>query len=352
MADQQPQIGDDVTALMTPAASHGRATAKPVATGGGRGTGLDVRKSDAWLKDSAPMLGAGLATMAGPGGLIPATMLAAGGGFAGASLRGDSPEDAAIEAAKQAAMEVGGRAVMAAAKPIARGFMKGAVPKNIGKEFDDVDIAQEMLDRGVMPGIPSSARRVEGLSRIANMERDAAAKTAPSMSAVKAIEGYKDLFQQARAAAKPDRAAAILDEARQTVRDIGPSGLSGEQQLARKDILQQEGKAALNDPRRAAIAPQMANAERRTIVSNLRSSPRMAKALDESQALMAIDQVMQDAAHSNPVTRMRIGGPTAALLTPAGLAGTAHAINQGRQVANPQVLRLLDMLLSQGSHQQ
>lgn len=327
----------------------------PVSTGGGRGTGLDVRKSDAWLKDSAPALGAALGVAAGPAGVIASPLMAMAGGAGGAFLRGDSAGDATVEGIKQGGMQVAGDVVGMAARPIARGLMKGTVPKNVAKEFQgQVNIPKEMLDRGVFPGVPASARRVEGLSKLANAERDAAATTVPAMPRSKIVAGLRPLHAEATLAKEPEIANAVLQQMRTSARDVGADGLSGPAQLARKTVKQRTGRAALTagNAKDAAVIPQAADAERGAIVSHLRETPRMATALDESQAMMAIDQVMKDASLGNPITRMRIGGPTAVALTPAGLSATAHGINQIPKAMNPNVLRLLDMIMSQGSHQQ
>jgi len=81
---------------------------KPVATGGGRGTGLDVRKSDAWAKANAPVIGGSIAALSGGSSLPLSALLAAGGGAGGSLLRGDTPEQALTEGAIQGVIEGGG----------------------------------------------------------------------------------------------------------------------------------------------------------------------------------------------------------------------------------------------------
>ena len=350
-----PQIGDDVSALM---ASHEPSddTAKPIATGGGRGTGLDVRKSNKWARENAPTIGATLATTATGGGALPLLLAASAGGATGSALRGDDADTILKEGAIQGAIEGGGGLALKGGRAIAHGLMRGTVPKNIAKNFDDVDIAGTMLDRGVVPGSAKSARRVEGLSQRANAERDAAAATVPTMSRGQIIEGLRPLHQKGVTGKVPEMSDATLEQMRQSAREIGPDGLSGPQALARKDIKQAQGKAALtsSDRRTAAFGSQLADDERAAIVKHLRDpnlahGPRMGQALDESQAMMAVDQVMKDAAHSNPITRGRIGGVTAASLSPLGLGATAHAVNQGRKIADPRILRLLDLIMRERS---
>lgn len=346
-----PQVGEDVTALMS---SHkpSDGTAKPIATGGGRGTGLDVRKSDKWLSTHAPAIGAGMATLATGGTSIPLLMAAAaGGGAIGSGLRGDDAGTIIKEGVVQGALEGAGGLAVRGGRAIAHGLMRGTVPKNIAKDFADVDIAGTMLDRGVVPGSARSARRVEGLSTIANAERDAAAQVVPVMHRRKVVEGLRPMHQKGVTGKVPEMSEATLEQMRKSAREIGPDGLTGPEALARKDIKQAQGRAALtsSDSRAAAFGSQLADAERGAIVSHLRETPRMGGALNDSQALMAVDQVMKDAAHSNPLTRARIGGMTAASLSPIGVGATAHAVNQGSKVLDPQVIRLLDMIMRGGS---
>lgn len=293
-----------------------------------------------------PTIAAGAAAAAsGPGIILPA-IAAGGAGYLGARVRGDSRADAAVEGLQQGAMEGAGGAILKGGKAIANGLMRGTVPKNIAKDFSGVDIAGTMLDRGVVPGSARSAKRVEGLSTAANAERDAAAATVPTMPRRKVIEGLRPMHAKGVQGRVPEMSEATLEQMRKSAKEIGPGGLDGPSALARKDIKQAQGNAAVNssDPRTAAFGSQLADAERGAIVSHMRETPRMAQALNESQKMMAVDQVMKDAAHSNPVTRARVGGMTAASLSPIGIAATAHGVNQGRQLFNPDLLRLLNIL--------
>jgi hypothetical protein len=335
-----PQIGDDVTGLMS---SHAPTEAPP-----------EHPHARTWrlVKENAPIIGGAIGAAMTGGASLPVQAIAAATGGGLASLaRGDSPSDAASNAMWEGGTQgIGGLAVKGG-KALARGFMKGAVPKPIGKEFDQVNVGKEMLDRGVFPGSKKSAERVSRLSTAANAERGAAALTVPVMPRSKVIAGLRPEHNLAVTAKEPKLAAAALDHMRDSARNIGREGLTGPQALARKDVKQRLGSAAINNPDTAAIAPQMADAERAAIVSHLRETPRMAKALDESQALMAIDQVMKDASHSNLVTRGRIGGMTAMSLAPLGLGATAHAINQGSRVVDPQILRAMQIAILSGQQQ-
>jgi hypothetical protein len=328
--------------LPDPVTSHEPAPPKDYAKFGpmqGMMRDQDERDSRGGL-EHAPMIGGSIGAALGnvPGAVI--------GGAAGTLVRdlaranrGDpntpttalgAAQNVGTEGAIQGALEGGGRLVGKGLGAIGHGLMRGTIPKNIAKDFADVDIAQTMLDRGVVPGSARSAGRVGRLSNLANAEREAAAATVPTMS------------------------ADVLEQMRTSARDIGPGGLDGIEALARKDITQDLGKAAVNasNPRLAAFGPQMQNAERGAIVSHLRDTPRMASALDESQTMMALDQVMKDAAHSNPVTRARVGGLTAASMSPILLSSTAHGVNQGSKVVQPDVARLLMMLMNQRSNEQ
>lgn len=334
-----------------PAVSHDNRV-RPIATGGGRGTGLDVRKSTQWARDNAPTIGAALATTATGGGVLPLIAAAGAGGAAGSALRGDDASTIATEGATQAAIQGGFTALRPIASWVGRGLMKGTVPKNIAKDYQgQVDIPKEMLERGVFPGVPQSAARVARQSSAANAELRAAADTVPVMPRRKIIDGLRPLYREAVTAKEPEIAADMMKYMKTKWRDIGPEGLSGAGQLARKTVKQRQGSAALHagSAKEAAVIPQAADAERAAIAAHMRETGRAATALDESQALKAIDEVMKDAALGNPITRMRIGGPTAVALTPAGLGATAHAVDKAGQALTPDTVRALMTLFNQRS---
>lgn len=336
-----PQIGEDVTALM---ASH-EPTPQPAP---------EHPHARTWrlVKDNAPTLAAATAAYLTGGASIPVQMLAAGTAAGGAALaRGDDPRTALKQGAFEGTLQGGGALAVKGGRAVAHGLMKGTVPKNIGKEFDNVDVAQEMLDRRVVPGLRVSQNRVARQSAAANAEREAAAQTVPTMPRSKVVAGLRPIHAEAVAGKEPKLSEAALEFMRESARNIGPEGLTGPQALARKDIKQRLSSAAINNPDTAAIAPQLNDAERAAIVSHLRETPRMATGLDESQKLMAIDEVMKDAAHSNPITRARIGGIPAALSSPIGLGVTAHAMNQGSRVVDPQILRAIQIAMLSGQQQ-
>lgn len=312
---------------------------------------------------AAPAVGGMVGSFAGGSKLSPAGMALAGVGGAageavrqvGQSLRGDFsdvPETVmgrlgkiGTEGLKQGGIEGVGRGAVTGVKTLARGVMRGAIPKGIANKFPQLDVAQEALNRNAVPGLGASARRINRQSRAANAERVAAARTVPDLTARQATSGHRALYDDAVSARMPDRARAVVDDVRGIRRELA-GGLSGEGALARKEILQQEGKAAVNapNPKTAALGPQLANTQRRAIVDQMRQTPRMATALDESQALMALDKVMQDASRVSSVGRMR-QSLASGLLTPTGVSLTAHGLNKGAPVVSPQMLRAIQIAM-------
>lgn len=353
MPQQQPPIGADVTALMPDIgsdvtslmASHEQEATTPQ---------HPHARVGAWVKENAPMLGGALAgALTGGAGLIPSALAAAGGGYLGSRARGDDRSTAAGEGAWEGGTQAFGGLALKGGKAVAHGLMQGTVPKNVAKEFaGQVDIPQQLLDRNIVPGMPSSARRVSRLSSAATAEREAAAQTVPVMPRSKIIAGLRPSHAEAVAGKEPKLAQATLDHMRESARNIGPAGLTGPEALARKDIKQRLSSAALNNPDTAAIAPQLHDAERGAIVSHMRETPRMESALNESQSLMAISQVMDDAALSNPVTRGRIGGLTAASMSPVGLGLSAHLVNKSTPAVSPQMLRAIQLAILSGQDQE
>lgn len=300
-------------------------------------------------RQNAPSIGAmALAPMGGP---LVAPLLAAAGGTGGALVRGDAPMDAMIEGGKQGLIEGATRAVKPLVQLFARGTMRGAVPRHIAAEFDNVDIAQEALNRGAVPGSTRSANTVGAASEQANKARDTIAGTIPRVSGGPGLHALTEMYDEAIAAKMPERAADILKRGQQVFTETGGGSMTGRGALARKDILQAEAKAAVNSPtgRTGALEPQLKNAERGAIVQELRKTPGMGEALDESQKLMALDRVMQAQKGSNLVNRARQGGMGSAALSPLGLSMTAHGINAATRALDPNLVRLLDALMSQRS---
>lgn len=304
------------------------------------------------VSDNLPTVGALAAGLASGGaGLIPAAIAAGGGGFLGARLRGDSREDASFEGVKQGAMQLGGGLVVKGGARLANMFMRGGIPKGIQAEFGGRRVAQEALDTGAIPGSEASAKRITGLSAAANQGMHTAAQQVPTMGPRKLVGGFRKLFDESVSAKTPDRTREIVATARKSGKEVR-GGLDGKGQIARKIIKAQEGKAAVNaeNSKTVGLQSQLANAERDALASHLRETPGMEDALDLAQRRMGLDRFMQDSLTSNMVNRMG-GGPINMLRSPMGLGVTAHTVNQGRRVADPTTLRLLDMLMRAGSHE-
>lgn len=232
---------------------------------------------------------------------------------------------------EQAGMEGAFKGVGSALKAVARPIMRGAIPRAIAKNFDDVNLAEVALQEGAIPGSKRSAASVavkkdaagQALSDRANFESRIGF---PRIKADDTLKGVEQLESQAVSARKLDRAGDIRDSMAKTRGEYGPTGLNQNSALNRKQILQQEGKAAMNapSPRQAALDPQVADAERAGLTAQLRTSPKMGAALDKSQGLIGLDRVMQEQMHSNPLTRLRSGGVASALASPMGLGAAAQ----------------------------
>lgn len=298
------------------------------------------------------MIGATLATTATGGGALPLIAAATAGGAAGSAARGDDLSTIASEGATQGALQGGLTILKPILKMIARGTMRGGIPKPIQSDFGGREVAQEALDVGAIPGSTRSAQRITRLSNEANQARDTVAQTVPSITGRKIIDGLKKIYDESVIAKMPDRSKMIADRAGEIRREVG-TGLDGPSILARKGILQQEGRAALNapNPKMAAVGPQLANAEREALVAHLRETPGMETALNTSQRRMGLDRFMQDSLTSNMATRMG-GGPMNVARSPMGLGITAHAVNQGSKLADPQLVRALMILLGERSNEQ
>lgn len=295
---------------------------------------------------------AGAAAVATGGGIVLPAIAAGGAGYLGARLRGDPRGDAAFTGAAQGALQgVGGGLVKIGARG-ARALMRGGIPKGIQSDFGGREVAQEALDTLAVPGVSSSAARVSRLSNEANTALGATAKQVPVLKSRKIIDGLRKLYDDAVAAKMPDRAGAIGERAGEIRREVG-SGLDGPGQLARKGIKQYEGKTAMKAPnsKMAGLDAQLADAERDAVMSHLHETPGMKSALGLSKRRMGLDRFMKDAETTSMISRARQSVPSA-LLSPTGLAVTAHGVNQGSKLLDPQVIRLLDMIMNQRSNQQ
>jgi hypothetical protein len=313
---------------------------------------MDEREQNAaWAKQNAPTIGAGLATTAAAAtgvGLIPAAVVAGGGGFLGARARGDDRETAAVEGGMQSALQLLGGGLVKAGRAGANFLMRGGIPKNIQADFGGKQVAQEALDTGAIPGSERSAARISRLSNEANQARDTAAANVPPLTPQRLVSGFRPIYSESVEAMTPARSHEIAKYAKNSAREI-KGGLSGKGQLARKTVKAQEGKVALNadNSKTANLSSQLANTERDIIASHLRETPGMEEALNLSQRRMGLDRFMQDSLTSNMVNRMG-GGPINMMRSPMGLGITAHAVNQGSRMVDPQILRAMQIAILRG----
>jgi hypothetical protein len=316
---------------------------------------MDEREQNSkWAKENAPTIGAGLATTAAAAtgvGLIPAAIVAGGGGYLGARSRGDDRGTATGEGLKQGGLQLAGGGLVKAGQRAARFLMRGGIPKGIQADFGGKQVAQEALDTGAIPGSERSAARVSRLSTEANQARDAAAANVPPLTPQTLVSGFRPIYNEAVEAMTPARSHEIAKYARGSAREI-KGGLSGKGQLARKTVKAQEGKVAMNadNSKTTNLNSQLANTERDIIASHLRQTPGMEDALNLSQRRMGLDRFMQDSLTSNMVNRMG-GGPINMLRSPMGLGITAHVVNQGSRVVDPQILRAMQIAILSGQQE-
>lgn len=275
-------------------------------------------------------------------------ILAAGaGGAFGSALRGDDAGTIASEGATQAALQGGGMAAAKLIQGLARIPYRAAIPKNVLDKFAKSDLAGQGLQERVVLGTANGADRASAASaRAGGAIQDAAESVAP-MTAQDVQAAFKPKYNKALTAGKTDRAVEIGDHVHKSMNEIGSGPFTGKQQLARKEFLEQEGKSAMAAPNSnmAAVNPQLANIERRAILKNLRQSPDMADALNASQAAIGVDRAAQATKNSSVINRLAHSGVWNAARSPMGLSGLGIAMNEGRQIANPQVLRLLDLIM-------
>lgn len=311
---------------------------------GGRSSGgYDVRKSDKWAQENAPAIGATLAGVATGGASIPLAISAAGlGGAAGSGLRGDDAGTMIAEGAKQGALTAAGAGVSKLLAGPARMLYRAAVPKAIQDKFAQSDLARQGLDSRVLLGTKRGATRAGEVSAAAGRDIATKSSTVAPMSARKIQEAFQPKYQKAFAGRKFDRANEINAHVAKSMDEIGQGSLSGPQQLARKEFLEQEGKAAMGaaNPNMAAVNPQLANIERKALVRNLRTSKPMAKALDTSQAAIGVDRAAKATQNSSLVNRLAHGGIWNAARSPAGLSGTAIGMNELSNIPFAQLLRM------------
>lgn len=329
-----------------PVASHetsAPAEARPIATGGGRGTGLDVRKSDAWAKNNAPAIGAAVAT-AGTGGLaaIPAALA---GGAIGAGLRGDDLQTSLTEGGTQGLIQAGGMGLAKLAGMVAKPLYRAAIPKNILDKFSKSDVAGQGLKSRTLLGTATGAETAAKANAAAGQGIKDAAGSVPGLSAQDIQGAFRPKYNKALTGGKIDRAKEIGAHVRTSMNEIGQQPMNGAAQLARKEFLEQEGKSAMTaaNSNMAAVNPQLANIERRAIVQNLRTSPEMAQALNTSQAAIGVDRAAQATQNSSILNRLSHGGVWNAAKSPAGFSGAAITADMLKNMPIADVVRLIQM---------
>lgn len=259
---------------------------------------------------------------------------------------GEGLLNAGMEGGKQAAAEGVGRLISGLVRTaVAKPLYKGAIPKAIQDKFAGVDLAGAGLDSGVLLGTERGAATAAAAKSTAAKGIEAAAGSVPGYDVSEMTNAIRPIADKAVSG----RVGSVLDDAAnyitQASGDIGPTSMSGAEQLARKSMLEQAGKAAMTNPNPAlaSINPQLANAERAAIAANLRRAPEMAKALDATQAAIGVQRAAKATMNSSILNRLRAGGLTGALSSPAGMAGTALAAKKAGELS-PQALRALALM--------
>lgn len=336
---------DQFDGVDAPVPSHGPAEARPIATGGGRGTGLDVRKSDAWAKRNAPAIGATLATTATGGGALPLILAASAGGAGGSLLRGDDPSTALTQGGIQGAIQGGSMGVAGILKAIAPPLYRAAVPKMIQDKFSTADVAGAGLKARAVLGTTQGTRAATQAGNSAARQIDDAADFVPEMSAQDIQAAFRPKYNRALISGKIDRANEIGAHVKKSMGEIGQRPLSGMGQLARKEFLEQEGKSAMTaaNSNMAAVNPQLANIERKAIAKNLHTSPTMSQALKDSQAAIGLTRAAKSTENSTLVNRLSHGGVWNAAKSPAGLSGAAIGMNELANIPFAQLLRMAQL---------
>ncbi len=343
---------DQFDSVSTPVSSHEKPEARPISTGGGRGTGLDVRKSDAWAKKNAPVIGATLATTATGGGALPLILAAGAGGAVGSGLRGDDLGTMAVEGGKQAAIQGGGMAATKIIQGLSKIPYRAAIPKQILDKFGRSDLPAQGLKSRVLLGTESGAARAGAENARAGAAVGDVADTVPAMSGQDVQAAFRPKYNRALTAGKIQKANEINSHVKQSMDEIG-EGFTGKQQLARKAELEPESKAAMGavNPNMAAVNPQLANIERKAILSNLRSSKPMADALNTSQAAVGVNRAADATKNSSIFNRLG-GGWLNAIKSPAVLSGAGIAMHEGGKALSPEMLRAIALMNLLGVEQE
>jgi hypothetical protein len=310
----------------------------------------DTLREDA--KANAPAIGAMVGSaLAGPLGVIPATMVAAGSGYLGGRVRGDDRATAVGEGLKQGALQAGTAGAAKLASMVAPTMYRVGIPKAIKDKFRKADLAGSGLSNRVVLGTERGADRAKAANAAAGKEAEGLAHTAPDMTSRDIELAFSPKYNKALLGGKNQKAAEIGEHVADTTREMGGHGkpFTGRQQYARKEFLEQESGSAMTapNPNMKPTNPRLANTERKAIAGNLRKSPEMAKALDKSQAAIGVSRAADATQNSTAFDRLANGGIWNALRSPAVFSGAGIAINEGGRALklSPQAIRLLDLIL-------
>jgi hypothetical protein len=235
---------------------------------------MDEREQNKqWVSDNAPVIGASAAGLAtGGAGLIPSAIAAAGGGFLGARLRGDDRTKATTEGAVQGGIQAAGGGFAKLLGAVARPIYRAAIPKAVQDKFTTADLAGAGLENRVWLGTKQARPAAERAGARASQEVQAAAPSVPPLTAKDIQAAFAGKRARAVAGRKPQRVSEIDAHVQEAMAQMGDTPLDGAGQLARKEILEGEGKAAMQSANAnlTAVNPQLANIERKAVASNLR----------------------------------------------------------------------------------
>lgn len=236
---------------------------------------------------------------------------------------------------------------------LAKRVYKAGVPKAVLDKFARADIPGAGVENRVLLGTQQAVPAAERAGARAAQKVQAAAPSVAPMGGPDVAQAFATKRSRAVMGRKPDRVSEIDAHVQQAMQEIGGAPMDGAAQLARKEILEGEAKPAMQaaNANLAAVNPQLANIERRAVVSNLRKSPDMNSALNEAQSAVGLNRAARATQNSNVVNRMAHGGLWNAGRSPVAFSGAGIAVNEAKRLLNPQVLRLLDMIMKSGSHE-
>lgn len=213
-----------------------------VSPGGGRGTRLDVRKSDKWLYDNTPTIAAGAAAAASGGGVLLPSIAAGGAAYLGARVRGDSREDAAGTGVSQGILT-------AVPGVFARGF-------NAAGDFIE-DRAVPLVRSALKPAFAELRRRagIEGVTPAALANKQAKfivdhQLSTPEQAAALVKSSGREVDDAIRAAESDPNVSPVLDTANRIPRYLNALLRRVERQILPgrdRAAIQNVGRELVND---------------------------------------------------------------------------------------------------------